>query len=69
MQAPPNPGPWLVTAGYDLAIAFSPIFKDQPSTGKPNKTTYPNSQINRLVVSPENRIACAVHSIPAIKRM
>jgi G protein beta subunit-like protein len=63
MEPRTDPGPWLVTAAYDLCIAFSPIFKDQSLTGRPPKTQYTSSQTNRLVVSPENRIAAAANTV------
>jgi WD40 repeat protein len=57
-----DPGPWLVSAAYDLNIVFSPISKAKFS-GQPQKVTYPHSQINRLVVSSDNRIAAAANLV------
>jgi G protein beta subunit-like protein len=53
--------PSIVTAGYDLSIQLSPIFKDQPPAIKFQKITFQNSQVNRIVVPSENRIAIATN--------
>jgi G protein beta subunit-like protein len=56
-----DPGPWLVTAAYDLAIVFSPITDAKITGARPQRVTCPHSQINRLVVSNDNFIAAAAN--------
>jgi G protein beta subunit-like protein len=53
--------PSIVTAGCGLSIQLSPIFKGQPTAIKFQKITFQNSQVNRIVVPSENRVAIAAN--------
>jgi G protein beta subunit-like protein len=66
MQSKADLGPWLVTAAYDLSISSSPIFADSPPTSAFKPIMHQASQVNRLVVSPENRIAAAANMITTL---
>ncbi|OHT01341.1 WD repeat-containing protein wat1 [Tritrichomonas foetus] len=53
-----NPNPFVLTAGYDLIVTMTPIWKDQVTPHLRN-ITVANSQVNRIVVTHDNKVALA----------
>lgn len=53
--------PVVLTAGYDAVVVASPIFSNQNIPNIKNISTSV-SQVNRIVVSPDNRVALATNS-------
>ncbi|KAK8886933.1 hypothetical protein M9Y10_037967 [Tritrichomonas musculus] len=52
--------PVVLTAGYDAVVVASPIFSNQNSPNIKNISTSV-SQVNRIVVAPDNRVALATN--------
>ena len=53
--------PVLVSAGYDLIVSFTPIFENQSDFPRIQKIPTANSQVNRIVISDDNKIALALN--------
>ena len=56
-----NEGPYCVSAGYELAVTITPLFDNQPPFPRTNKIGVANSQVNRVVVTDDRKIAVAMH--------
>ena len=56
-----TPTPVLVSAGYELNIYFTPIFENQPDFPRFQKIPFASSQVNRIVISKDNKVALALN--------
>jgi len=67
--APPSwrdSGPFVVSAGYDLTVTLSAVFKDQVTPARLARVSVTGSQVNRVVVTDDHKIGIAANPLVTI---
>lgn len=63
MASEEHPGPFCVTAGYELFVLITPMFSNQKSFSGVSRFPVTNSQVNRIVVTEDHKIAVATNPL------